>query len=190
MPTEKAKARRFVKGLKKGIRQFMLSQIPVTFREAHLTARRHELDAGVDVEVLESQPIPERESKFLKEGQSSRNTPYSRPVQSDFDQQRESLSGGLRCSACGIPGHTIENCWKANGLCLGCGSSEHRIASCEKIHHRVGSDGGLTVGSAAVLQGSVSAGAHTQSGSQSRRSRRKQNRARGRVLSAVAKGEE
>ena len=48
VPNEKVKARRFVKGLRGDIRKHLISQVPVTFREAHLTARRHENDPGTD----------------------------------------------------------------------------------------------------------------------------------------------
>nr|XP_027098980.1 uncharacterized protein LOC113718264 [Coffea arabica] len=37
------------------------------------------------------------------------------------------------CGYCKKPGHTEAGCWKKEGKCLKCGSSEHQIAGCPKI---------------------------------------------------------
>ena len=34
------------------------------------------------------------------------------------------------CHWCGIPGHIKSNCWRRQGLCFRCGSSEHQVLNC------------------------------------------------------------
>ena len=118
VPTEKVKARRFVKGLRGEIRKHMISQVPVSFREAHLTARRHENDPGTDVSVQGSQTFPEKKPQFQQSGghssQSQRSSPYARPAQSAQSAQSPSNRKRGRvyspCSACGMKTHTPDRC--------------------------------------------------------------------------------
>ncbi|XP_027151991.1 uncharacterized protein LOC113752048 [Coffea eugenioides] len=54
-------------------------------------------------------------------------------------QPRNTSSGGraiisqVTCAYCKKPGHTIDGCWKKQGKCLRCGSSEHQISDCPKV---------------------------------------------------------
>ncbi|XP_071901550.1 uncharacterized protein [Coffea arabica] len=54
-------------------------------------------------------------------------------------QPRNTSQGGraivpqVNCAYCKKPGHAMDGCWKKQGRCLKCGSSEHQIAGCPKI---------------------------------------------------------
>nr|XP_027071972.1 uncharacterized protein LOC113696787 [Coffea arabica] len=54
-------------------------------------------------------------------------------------QPRNTSQGGraivpqMNCAFCKKPCHTIDGCWKKQGKCLRCGSSEHQIAGCPKM---------------------------------------------------------
>nr|XP_027090297.1 uncharacterized protein LOC113711333 [Coffea arabica] len=39
----------------------------------------------------------------------------------------------MTCAYCKKPGHTMDDCWKRQGKCLKCGSSEHQISGCPKM---------------------------------------------------------
>ncbi|XP_027181976.1 uncharacterized protein LOC113780368 [Coffea eugenioides] len=39
----------------------------------------------------------------------------------------------MTCAYCKKPGHTMDSCWKKQGKCLKCGSSEHQISGCPKM---------------------------------------------------------
>ncbi|XP_071901093.1 uncharacterized protein [Coffea arabica] len=54
-------------------------------------------------------------------------------------QPRNTSQGGraivpqVNCAYCKKPGHAMDGCWKKQGRCLKCGSSEHQIAGCPKM---------------------------------------------------------
>nr|XP_027124219.1 uncharacterized protein LOC113740905 [Coffea arabica] len=54
-------------------------------------------------------------------------------------QPRNTSQGGraiipqMTCAYCKKPGHTMDSCWKKQGKCLKCGSSEHQISGCSKM---------------------------------------------------------
>ncbi|XP_027155563.1 uncharacterized protein LOC113755899 [Coffea eugenioides] len=39
----------------------------------------------------------------------------------------------VTCAYCKKPGHSMDSCWKRQGRCLRCGSSEHQISGCPKV---------------------------------------------------------
>ncbi|XP_071933809.1 uncharacterized protein [Coffea arabica] len=54
-------------------------------------------------------------------------------------QPRNASQGGRvttpqeNCGYCKRPGHTVDGCWRKQGKCLKCGSSEHQISGCPKM---------------------------------------------------------
>ncbi|XP_071921742.1 uncharacterized protein [Coffea arabica] len=54
-------------------------------------------------------------------------------------QPRNTSQGGraiipqMTCVYCKKPGHTMDSCWKRQGKCLKCGSSEHQISGCPSM---------------------------------------------------------
>nr|XP_027124209.1 uncharacterized protein LOC113740895 [Coffea arabica] len=63
----------------------------------------------------------------------------TRGVPSGRNQTRNALQGGrvttpqVTCGYYRRAGHTEDGCWRKEGKCLRCGSSEHQIAGCPKI---------------------------------------------------------
>ena len=64
-------------------------------------------------------------------------TPNTRP-KARFVDNRETISNPIQatenktCDHCKRSNHTRNECWRLLGLCLVCGSNEHRIGACPK----------------------------------------------------------
>ena len=72
---------------------------------------------------------PPQHSRHQQVSQTATRDSQSRPHSVNRNQTRLS-PGRRRCDWCGIRGHQYRNCWRRLGLCLRCGSAEHRIRNC------------------------------------------------------------
>ncbi|XP_071933149.1 uncharacterized protein [Coffea arabica] len=59
--------------------------------------------------------------------------PIGRGQPRNISQGDRAIVSQVSCTFCKKPGHTIDGCWKKQGRCLRCGSSEHQIAGCPKM---------------------------------------------------------
>nr|XP_027101108.1 uncharacterized protein LOC113720463 [Coffea arabica] len=60
-------------------------------------------------------------------GPIGRGQPRNRP------QGGRAIVPQVTCAYCKKPGHSMDSCWKKQGRCLRCGSSEHQISGCPKV---------------------------------------------------------
>ncbi|XP_027166382.1 uncharacterized protein LOC113766385 [Coffea eugenioides] len=60
-------------------------------------------------------------------GPIGRGQPRNRP------QGGRAIVPQATCAYCKKPGHPMDSCWKKQGRCLRCGSSEHQISGCPKM---------------------------------------------------------
>ncbi|XP_071906070.1 uncharacterized protein [Coffea arabica] len=60
-------------------------------------------------------------------GPIGRGQPRNRP------QGGRAIVPQVTCAYCKKPGHSMDSCWKRQGRCLRCGSSEHQISGCPKV---------------------------------------------------------
>ncbi|XP_071909683.1 uncharacterized protein [Coffea arabica] len=63
----------------------------------------------------------------VRGGPIGRGQPRNRP------QGGRAIVPQVTCAYCKKPGHSMDSCWKKQGRCLRCGSSEHQISGCPKV---------------------------------------------------------
>ena len=125
---EEDRASRFQQGLQLDLQVSLLPQQLKTYSEVLTIARevervlqrKQENQAMKRPFVPMGRGVPFRAAKIQR--QPFRPAPY---------QSAQSLTV---CSYCEKPGHTRQNCRRANGLCLICGSRGHAVETCP--HHR------------------------------------------------------
>nr|XP_027109267.1 uncharacterized protein LOC113729140 [Coffea arabica] len=74
----------------------------------------------------------------------ARGGPNGRGQSRNASQGGRAITPQTTCGYCKRPGHTVDGCWRKQGKCLKCGSSEHQISGCPKIQD----DGTLNAGPA------------------------------------------
>ncbi|XP_071905605.1 uncharacterized protein [Coffea arabica] len=63
----------------------------------------------------------------------TRGGPIGRAQPRNISQGGRAIISQMTCAYCKKPGHTMDDCWKRQGKCLKCGSSEHQISGCPKM---------------------------------------------------------
>ncbi|XP_071927217.1 uncharacterized protein [Coffea arabica] len=63
----------------------------------------------------------------------TRGGPTGRGQPKNTSQGGRAIIPQTTCAYCKKPGHTMDGCWKRQGKCLKCGSSEHQISGCPKM---------------------------------------------------------
>ncbi|XP_027151840.1 uncharacterized protein LOC113751893 [Coffea eugenioides] len=62
-----------------------------------------------------------------------RGGPIGRAQPRNTSQGGRAIIPQMTCAYCKKPGHIMDSCWKKQGKCLKCGSSEHQISGCPKM---------------------------------------------------------
>nr|XP_027127756.1 uncharacterized protein LOC113743869 [Coffea arabica] len=62
-----------------------------------------------------------------------RGGPIGRAQPRNTSQGGRAIIPQMTCAYCKKPGHIMDSCWKNQGKCLKCGSSEHQISGCPKM---------------------------------------------------------
>jgi hypothetical protein len=127
---EEEKANHFRQGLKHEIQKLMASQPMDTYSQVLTAARRVELELGIDNRAQQKQG----KRPFNQVGQGQ-NQPAKRPFQQS-QQQQQQQQPKVECSYCHRLGHTRQECRRANGSCLACGSKDHQLSECPIKNNR------------------------------------------------------
>ena len=78
----------------------------------------------------EQLPRPRRSRSVLRNVTFEEDVRQSRSTPRDNSTQRGEAPVEKQCYYCHKIGHIASSCWRRLGLCLVCGSHEHRIAAC------------------------------------------------------------
>ncbi|MQL95187.1 hypothetical protein Taro_027851, partial [Colocasia esculenta] len=132
---ERRKAKKFVMGLKPSLRSRLMAFDHRTLDEALSAACKHESEME---QYLEEKKASQKRSAPLFQRQDRKKAAYQspqRPMAVSSQQAVAPWSPGIRpsgkkeCPHCGRT-HGGTECWKLEGKCLKCGSSEHQIRDC------------------------------------------------------------
>jgi len=138
---EEKRASRFQQGLQMDIQVFLMPQQLKTYSEVLTIAR--EVERGLEKKKLNlirnqamKRPFPQmgRGGPFRAAKAPIMRRPF-RPAPFQMAQPQMAQPGPI-CHFCLKPGHSQQNCRRANGLCLVCGSRDHTIEVCP--HKRMG----------------------------------------------------
>ncbi|XP_071940794.1 uncharacterized protein [Coffea arabica] len=167
--TEQRRVRRFVQGLNVEIQEGLAAVQLDTFADAVERAQRMEV-ARAQVKSFQAKKrfasSSSQEPTYgnappakVARGAGARGTGRrdigTRGGSSGRNQTRNASQGGrvttpqITCGYCRRTGHTEDECWRKEGKCLKCGSSEHQIAGCPKMQ-----DGGTLNAGPATSGGS------------------------------------
>jgi len=132
---EEKRASRFQQGLQMDIQMFLMPHHLKTYAEVLTIAR--EVERGFEKKQGDQMRNQAMKRPFVPMG---RGGPYraakvlARPPFRPAPYQM--AQSGPICNYCQKPGHTQQNCRRANGLCLVCGSRDHSVEACP--HRRMG----------------------------------------------------
>ena len=77
-----------------------------------------------------NQTLNLRASSGLNKNNTSSFVTRQSNVKSNFASKSKNITDAHMCSYCKRMGHHNDSCWRRQGLCLICGSADHRISHC------------------------------------------------------------